>query len=42
MARSMRRTMNGGLRRLSGILQRRATSGALPGDAAARPWRDVD
>jgi hypothetical protein len=42
MARAMRRAMNADLRRLSGILQRRATSGALPGDAAARLWRDVD
>ena len=41
MARAMRRAMNGDLRRLSGILQRRATSGALPGDAAERR-RDVD
>ena len=42
MARAMRRAMNEDLRRLSGILQRRATSGALPGDVAERLWRDVD
>ena len=41
MARAMRRAMNGDLRRLSRILQRRATSGAL-GDAAEPLWRDVD
>ena len=42
MARAMRRAMNGDLRRLSGILQRRGSFGALSGDAAARLWRDVD
>ena len=43
MARAMRRAMNGDLRRLSGILQRRAKPGAtLPDDVANRVWRDVD
>ena len=43
MARAMRRAMNGDLRRLSGILQRRAKPGAtLPTDVAERVWRDVD
>ena len=34
MARMMRRAMDGDLRRLSGILQRGASSGALPGSVA--------
>ena len=42
MTRAMRRAMNGDLRRLSGILQRRTPPGALPGGAAERLWRDVD
>ena len=43
MARAMRRAMNGDLRRLSGILQRRAKPGATPPtDVAERVWGDVD
>jgi hypothetical protein len=42
MARMMRRAMEGDLQRLSGILQRGASSGAVPGGVAERLWRDVD
>ena len=41
MARAMRRAMNGDLRRLSGILQRRASLRRLR-HAAERVWRDLD
>jgi len=42
MARMMRRAMDGDLRRLSEILQRGASSSALPGGVAERLRRDVD
>jgi uncharacterized protein YndB with AHSA1/START domain len=43
MARAMRRAMNGDLRRLSEVLQRRASLLApLAGNEAERAWRKVD
>ena len=42
MKRAMRRAMGQDLKRLSAILQRRASSGAIPGDIAARLRSDVD